>query len=111
MSDIFKLNNQTVKKYWYVPPFVNSIYQYQDINNDVNLRYSVVTFFQKKIIKWIEKYEEFARLKPELDYYKSKKSIKHIFKLLYKYVMKTNINWYDLRSNYKIVKKYLSKTL
>jgi hypothetical protein len=41
------------RRYWSVPPVIDHIVQYQDINKDVNLRKDVTKFFHEKVLKWI----------------------------------------------------------
>ena len=81
------------------------IYEYQNINKDMNLRYSVTLFFVEKVKKWINKYPKFEK-------FKSKKiSYDLIYKILRKIVKKTGYNWYDLRTNSDELKKYFIKYL
>lgn len=96
------------RRYWPVPPIINSVYEYQNVNTDVNLRKDVTNFFHKKIIKWIQSYPDFAEHKDKLEFIKSTDGKMHIYHLLRKFIHKTGINWYDLRDNYSVVKKYLN---
>jgi hypothetical protein len=92
-----------VKKYYPVPPMIReSVYEYQNINKDMNLRYSVTLFFIEKVKKWINKYPEFKSIKINYDL---------IYKILRKIVKKTGYNWYDLRTNSTELKKYFIKFL
>lgn len=93
-----------VKKYYPVPPMIHeSIYEYQNINKDMNLRYGVTKFFVEKVKKWINKYPEFEKLKS------TKINYDLIYKVLRKIVKKTGYNWYDLRTNSSLLKKYFIK--
>ena len=58
-------NNSTprIKKYCPPPPVIGTYFEYIDVNKDENLRKSVTSFFQKKIIKWSSSYPEFSNLK------------------------------------------------
>jgi hypothetical protein len=98
------------KRYWPAPP-IDSTYQYQNINKDINLRKNVTNFFHKKVLKWIEKYHEFAHLKSQESYLKSDKGKQQIYTLLRHFIKKSGINWYDLRDNNNIIKEYLNKKL
>jgi hypothetical protein len=95
-----------VKKYYPPPPsFHESIYEYQNINKDMNLRNNVTQYFQEKINKWINKYDDFKK-------FKSKNiNFDTIYNILRIVVKKTDLNWYELRSNSSKLKKYFLKYL
>ena len=98
------MNNLLVKKYYIIPPSVHeSVYEYQDINKDMNLRHTVTLFFQEKIKKWINKYQEFKKLKSKNITYDI------IYNTLRKIVKKGKLNWYELRTNSSELKKYFIK--
>lgn len=99
------------KKYYPVPPIMPLGYQYQNINHDLTLRKNVTDFFHTKIIKWITNYSEFSNYKNKLDYLNTVDGKIHLYNVLRKFVKRSNINWYDLRDNYDIVKSYLQKKL
>lgn len=99
------------RRYWPVPPLIDSVYEYQNVNKDVNLRKDVTEFFHRKVLKWIEEYPEFARLKSKKVYLQSDEGKMHIYNLLRHFIKKSGINWYDLRDNYSIIKEYLSAKL
>jgi hypothetical protein len=99
------MNRQIIKKYYPVPPIQDSIYEYQNLNKDPNLRNVVTNFFKQKILKWIKKYPEFEILKSKTIDYDS------IYKILRKIVKKKNLNWYELRSKSHKLKKYFLKYL
>jgi hypothetical protein len=108
--------DQPTKRYWPVPPMLNSgyIYEYQDVNKDMNLRNEITDFFQKKIIKWInmpEEYPGYAHLQDKKAFYETTPGRHEIYNLLRNYIKRSGINWYDLRDNYTIIKDYLSKKL
>jgi hypothetical protein len=99
------------RRYWPVPPLIDHIVEYQNINKDVNLRKDVTKFFYEKIIKWINEYDEFKIHKSKLSFLKTTDGHIYIYNLLRHFVKKSGINWYDLRDNYSIIKEYLSKKL
>jgi hypothetical protein len=99
-------NNQQVRRYWPHPLIMQSSIQYQDINNNVNLRNTVTKYFQEKLLKWIKKYPEFIKFKSMLNKINTDDGYKMIYKILRKFVKKTDLNWYDLRTNKELVKKY-----
>lgn len=99
------MDNIIIKKY-YQPPFTHdTVYSYQNINKDMNLRNDVTKFFVEKVLIWIKKYSEFDILKS--------KNINYdlIYKILRKIVKKKNLNWYELRTNSSKLKKYFLKYL
>ena len=94
-----------VRKYYPPPPYHESVYEYQNMNKDANLRDAVTLFFHKKVLKWINKYPEFEILKSKnINYYL-------IYNTLRKIVKKTNLNWYELRTNSSKLKKLFLKYL
>jgi hypothetical protein len=103
-----KFEKPTFKKYYPVPPMYESVYEYQDINRDVNMRKQITLFYHEKLLEWIDNNQSFHFLR------KNKKQIENnqflIYKLLRKFVKKSGVNWYDLRDNYSLIKEYLYKT-
>jgi len=99
------------KKYYPVPPIIQSVYEYQDINKDVYLRKDVTKFFHQKIIKWIKEDSIFYKFKPKINFLNSVDGQIYIYNLLRNFVKKSGINWYDLRDNYQLIKEYLNKKL
>ena len=97
------MDKPLTKKYYPVPPIHEMVYEYQNVNKDMTLRNNVTNFFLEKISKWILKYPEFKKL--------SSKNINYniVYQILRKIVKKTNLNWYELRSNYSKFKKYFLK--
>lgn len=101
----------TFRRYWPVPPVIESVFEYQNVNTDLNLRKDVTTFFHKKIIKWITNYPEFSHHKKKLDFIESLDGQMYVYNLLRNFIKKSGINWYDLRDNYSIVKEYINAKL
>jgi len=91
--------------------FIQSSYEYQDVNKDMNLRQNMTIFFHKKVVKWIHNNEEFTKYKHMNDFLHTKKGYKFIYTLLRIFVKKYNLNWFDLKDNYYVVKDYLEKKL
>ena len=98
-----KNGNIIYKKYFPPPPLVESTYQYQNVNIDVNLRNNVISFFIQKLIRW------FSNDENKITYLKSYEAKKHVNKILKNFIKIYNYNWYDLIDNYKKVKKYIYK--
>jgi hypothetical protein len=100
-----------VRRYWPNPNqnqnFVSSVYQYQDINHDMKLRKSVTKFFNQKVLKWLNSDADFQHLKSKKTYFESNEGLQYIYSLLRHFVKRSGINWYDLRDNYSLIKKYL----
>ena len=99
------------RRYWPVPPLIESVFEYQNVNTDLHLRKDVTNFFHKKIIKWINKYPEFSNLKSKLGFLNTVDGQMHVYNLLRQFVKKSGINWYDLRDNYAIIKDYLREKI
>jgi hypothetical protein len=102
---------QQYRRYWPVPNQIESIIEYQNVNVDLNLRKDITTFFHAKVIKWINNYPDFAKYKSKLSLLKSIDGQLYIYNLLRKFIKKSGINWYDLRDNYSIIKKYINVKL
>lgn len=103
-------SKDTIIKYYFLPP-IPSYYEYQDINQDEQLRTDVVNYFYYKLLKWVASssmYKEYRNY--ENDLYKNKVETKrNIYKLLRYFIKKANINWYELRTNDFIIKEYFAK--
>jgi hypothetical protein len=110
-KDSIPYEKPQVKRYWPVPPVIDSIYEYQDVNKDVKLRKDVTEFFHRKVLKWIEEYPEFTHLKSKKNNLQTDEGKMRIYNLLRHFIKKSGINWYDLRDNYSVIKEYLSKKL
>lgn len=101
----------TTRKYYPVPPTYPSVYQYQNVNKDMNLRMDVTKFFHKKVLKWLNSEESFKQYQSKKDFLETTDGQLHIYRLLRMFVKRSGINWYDLRDNYSIIKEFLSKKL
>jgi len=110
-KETYPYQKPKVRRYWPVPPLIDSIYEYQDINKDINLRKDVTEFFHRKVLKWIDEYSDFSHLKTQKKYLQSNEGKMHIYNLLRHFIKKSGINWYDLRDNYTIIKEFLSKKI
>ena len=81
--------------------YIDTYYQYPNMNKDIGLRKEVTRAFYKKILKKIDG-----------DNKKIKKfNKKKLYKLLRNYVNKYDINWFDLHRVKKAVIKYVLKKL
>jgi len=87
--------------------------QYQDVGDNPNLQSDVTIFFYKKVLKWINNYDDFRHLKKHYNYLNGPSGNEYIYNLLRLFVKKSKANWYDLRDqkNYKIIKKYLKSKI
>jgi hypothetical protein len=98
----------SVRRYWPVPNVTQSLFTYQNVNADKNLQNNVTKFFYKKLLNWIQDQEsKFNKFKYLLKDLESENLFKLIYKLLRNLIKITNINWYDLRDNYLLIKKYI----
>ena len=100
-----------IKKYFPPPAIIGTYFEYTDINKDKNLRKKITQFFHKKTIKWVSSYPEFSHLIKYQKKLKTEEGFKVIYKLIRYFVKKYNINWYDLRDNYSIVKDFIRAKL
>lgn len=93
------------------PVLVNTDVYYLNVNKDPDLRKEVTKFFKKKILHWINNDANYLKFKNQIEYFQSSKGEKYIYNLLRKYIKKTNLNWYDLRTNIFYIKEYFIKKL
>jgi len=110
--DLQNSNNTTDgRKYYPVPPIQPTVYEYLNVNKDVRLRKNVTTYFTDKTIEWIENDETFKKHKSQLEDLKSVDGQLRIYHLLRKFVRRSGINWYDLRDNKSLIKKFINHKL
>ena len=64
---------------------------YQDVGGDKNLQSDVTKFFQKKVLKWINKYDSFKHLKKHYDFLKESSGEKYIYNMLRLFVKKVKL--------------------
>ncbi len=100
------MDNKNVKRYWPPPPIIESSIEYQDVNKNTNLRNTVTDYFVKKILKWIKNDDVFLKFKNMEVVLNTPEGQQIIYKLLRKFVKKTGMNWYDLRTNKDLLRKY-----
>jgi hypothetical protein len=95
-----------IKQYYSINTTTHhEIYEYININKNMNLRNDITIFFYNKIKKWIIKYPKFNKFKNITI------NNEIIYNILRKIVKQTGLNWYDLRTNYSKLKKYFIKYL
>lgn len=97
--------------YYPPPPVISTSIQYQDVNKDKNLRKKMTKFFLRKAIKWIESNSEFKHLKKHLKLLKSEDGFEIIYRILRVYIKKYDTHWYDLKSDYSVIKDYMKSKL
>jgi hypothetical protein len=102
-----ELLNLPKGKFFPPPPFIEKVVRYQDVNNDKNLRKNVTTDFYNKTIKKISKDKEYKHLKKYLKKLKSDVGYEIVYKLIKIFVKNTGMNWYDLRSKYDLVLRFI----
>jgi hypothetical protein len=85
-------------------------YYYLNVNKLPALRQQVLKYYKDKIYKWINKYPEFKKFE-HLKKLDDTNFTALIYKLLRHYVKRSDLNWYELRTNHKSLKKYFEKKL
>jgi hypothetical protein len=101
-------NNKTLN--YFVPPIImQSYYEYQDVNKDINLRVDVINFFFNKLLKWVKNDDLFKKYEKYETSLNNKKTKRKLYKLLRSFIKKSNNNWYELRDNYLFFKEFLYK--
>ena len=89
------------------PPFIQTVYKYQNINIDKNLQYMVTTKFLDKTIKWIENDNDFKGTKKYLSKLKNEDGYNIMYHILKLFVKKGNTNWYDLGEQEGLVRDFI----
>lgn len=109
-NSAIQYGNPRITQYLHAPPVNRIGYEYQDVNKNIELRTDVTNFYYNKVLKWMNT-SEFENIKTQKTYLESSKGKKLVYNLLRKFIKKSEINWYDLRSNEDIVTKYLIQNL
>lgn len=99
------------RRYWPVPSVMPSVFEYQNVNNNLTLRKDVTAFFHKKVLKWINTETAYKKFKSKEQFLESIDGQMHIYALLRKFIKHSGINWYDLRDNYALIKDFLASEL
>lgn len=86
---------------------VTPVYEYQNINKDVNLRKDVTEYYYNELIKWISTDKDFSKFRYILSNNNSVENKMKLYNLLRKVVKKSGYNWFDLRNKYKLVREYV----
>ena len=102
-------NKNSIPKVYMSAPILPSYYEYQDINKDAKLRIDVINFFFYRLLNWVKHDSLFSKYKKYELSLDNKKTKRKLYKILRKFVKKSNINWYEIRSNYSYFKDYLYK--
>ena len=100
-------DNNRVRRYWPVPPMKKTVYEYESVNNDKDYQKEITDYFYDHFISWINNDKHFIKFKNK----KLENKKLFIYKILAKLIRKTNLNWYDLRQHYKLIKKYIYQKL
>ena len=91
--------------------YITSYWKYQDVNADKKLQNSVTDYFLDEILYWLDDDKSFSHLKKYKKHFNSKKGFKLMHTLLKIFVKRGGTNWYDLKIQYQLVKKYLRHKL
>ncbi len=97
--------------YFPPPPFIPTIRQYQDVNRDENLQYSVTIYFLDRVIDNIKYNQSWKKYKKFKKYLKGSDGYNIMHKLLRLFVKRGNTNWFDLKSQRELVEDYIKYKL
>ncbi len=98
-------------KYFPAPPIIQTLHQYQNVNNDKNLQDMETTYFLDKTIEYINKDKSWSKLKKFKKHLNGPDGYEIIYKLLKLFVRKGNTNWYDLKMQKYLVLDYIKHKL
>ena len=93
--------------YFPAPPYILSYKEYQDVNSDKNLQKKVTSYFLDELLLWLDNDKNFTELKYLKKHFNSDDGFITMHKLLRLFVKKGKTNWYDLKIQYNLVKRYL----
>jgi len=97
--------------YFEPPPFIETVYKYQNVNIDKDLQDKVTTKFLNKTIRWIQEDKNFKKFKTHLTLMKGDEGYYIIHKMLRLFVKKGNTNWYDLSRQESLIKNFIKYKL
>ena len=97
--------------YFPAPPYILSYKKYQDVNADKKLQKMVTIYFLDELIYWFDNDKSFKDIKYLKKHFQSDDGFITMHKLLRLFVKKGNTNWYDLKLQYNLIKKYLKYKL
>jgi hypothetical protein len=116
--------SSSIKREYYYYPYVydtyrrdsylrpsSTLYNYQNINDDLTLQEKVTDYFLEKTIEWIKYDNSFRKCKKYLRSLEGINGEDIIYKLLKLFVRKGNTNWYDLKLQKKLVKDFIKHKL
>jgi len=101
---MYRINNITASA-----PLLYSDIKYLNVNKNMELRKSITDFYHNKVIKWIR--NKNLKTYNNIEFIESSKGHKLIYKILRSYVKKHKLNWFDLKEDYYLIKKYLLRKL
>ena len=114
INDSYLRNPYLRDQYLYDPYYLrpsSSSYNYQNINNDLNLQENVTDYFLEKTIGWIKNDYSFSKCKKHLKKLEGVHGDDIMYKLLKLFVKKGNTNWYDLKTQKDLVKDFIRHKL
>ena len=97
--------------YFEPPPFIETVYKYQNVNADKELQNIVTNKFLNKTIRWIQEDNNFKKYKKYLSLLKNDDGYNIIYKMLRLFVKKGNTNWYDLSRQESLIKDFIKYKL
>ncbi len=114
INDSYLRNPYLRDQYLYDPYYLrpsSSSYNYQNINNDLNLQENVTDYFLEKTIGWIKNDYSFSKCKKYLKKLEGVHGDDIMYKLLKLFVKRGNTNWYDLKTQKDLVKDFIRHKL
>ena len=105
--------NSNIAKNFFITPYIDSLYDYVNVNKDKDLRKKIVNNLYNKLLNWIENDIDFSKLKnSEIQDIKNEKKIKNIlYRIVKSFVTKKKINWWDINKYRTKIKKYIRDKL
>ena len=103
------MSQNRIKKYFVPPPFITSLFVYQDLNKDERTRITITNFIHKKLLKYFhQKSGKNSKIHKFLD---SEKGYMYIYNLINTFLRIHNYQWVDFNIYYYHFKSYAINNL
>lgn len=98
------MSNQRIKKYFVPPPFVTTLFTYQDLNKDEKIKMTITNFIHKKLKKYFEK--KIGKNGKISRFLESEKGYVYIFELIHEFLNYYNYQWVHFNYYYYQFKSF-----
>ena len=100
------MTEHRIKKYFVPPPFITTLFSYQDLNKDEKVKITITNFIQKKLIKYFN-----TKSKKIVNFLNSDKGYHYLYNLINEFLIKHNYQWIHFNFYYYHFKSYAINNL